>query len=350
MGNALSGILAEIYLSDSLTPVIDSMPPGSLEFMFIFIDDLFYGVQKEYKDILISRISQATGINLKSSEEDARNSVSYLNMECIRNEAENKLEFKWWQKPESANRILDFHSFHPTHIKINVITEFVMNALQLTSKHFWNETIISVENVLFNSNYPFRLVKRIISNSCKKLGTIEVTSSIGNTDIDIIQVYNTMVPTTIHRNIKPKPTEQLAITNPKIKPAKAVKYLGFPYHPHLKSKFRTLSKNLKIRNVYLTSRMIIKNRKHIYTNLKDKRTSSGIKNAIFKIKCHNCNFEFNCKTNNLDVNRTASHHRNNKSSPPYKHISENGSHKLFIDESTIEIFRNKKDLLLFNER
>ena len=148
MGNALSGILAEIFLSESLNHVIEKMPHGSLEFIFIFIDDLLYAVQKNHTNELIAHITQISGINLKSVGEGANNSVNYLNMECIRNTLNNEIEFKWWQKPQSANRILDYHSFHPIHMKINVISEFVMNALRVTSKHFWQETIIAIENVL----------------------------------------------------------------------------------------------------------------------------------------------------------------------------------------------------------
>lgn len=346
MGNALSGILAEIYLSESLNEIVEGIPPGILDFMFIFVDDIFYGVQEEYKRILISRIIEATNINLKSTEEDGNNSVNYLNMECIRNETNNKLEFRWWQKPESAKRILDFHSFHPLQMKINIISEFVMNALRVTSKHFWNETILSVDNVLSNSNYPVRIRKTIFSKSCKQLGTIEVTSSTGDVHVDAIAMYNLMVPPTHLRNSNIK-----TIQDSKLKTIRANKqkrtHVAIPYHPNLKSSIRSLTEQLNITNLSLASRMIIKNHTHIYSNTKDERNLSGIRNAWFMIKCQHCSFEWGCKTNNLDIGRTESHHMNNKLSPPYLHINENGSHKLFIDESTIIRFKNKKELGLF---
>lgn len=344
MGNALSGILAEIYLSNSLNTVMKGMPKGSLDFIFIFMDDLLYGVQRDCKDILTERIKQISGIKLKSTEEDEKHSVNYLNIECNRNTTENnKIEFKWWQKPESSGRILDYHSFHPLHMKINIVSEFVKNALRLTSKKFWQETIIAVKKVLLNSNYPSRLIKRIISTQCKRLGTIEVTSSTGDVDFNAITTHNLMIkkklPATIYPNGK---LQRKSIRNKK--------YLAVPYHPNLISSIRSLLNILKIKNISIAPRIQIKNRSHIYTNMKDKRKLSGTVNASFKINCCNCDFEWTCKTRNLDVSRTALHHLNNKFSLPFKHAKENQLHKLIIDKSSIKKFRDKRELELFNER
>lgn len=312
MGNALSGILAEIYLNEALNKVIGKMPYSSLEFIFIFMDDLFYGVQKEQKDLLTDNIYQVSGIKLKSTEEDAKNSVNYLNMECIRSVLDNKIKFKWWQKPESAKRILDYHSFHPMHMKVNLISEFVMNALRLTSKQYWQEIIANVEDMLSNSNYPNRMIKETISGACKTLGTIEITSSVGEVDFDAIETYNLMTPPAVPQVIHPKICSPQQRTNQTTR-----MYLTVPHHPNLTSAVKSLANKLGIKNVKIAKQMSTRNRSHTYANVKDKRKLSDIVNASFKIKCSYCSFVCECKTNNLDVSRTASHYLNNKFSIPY---------------------------------
>lgn len=322
MGNALSGILAEIYLNEALNQVIGKMPYGSLEFIFIFMDDLLYGVQKEQKDNLTDNVYQVSGIKLKSTEEDAKNSVNYLNMECVRNVLDNKIEFKWWQKPESAKKILDYHSFHPMHMKINVISEFLMNALRLTSKQYWQEIITSVGDVLSNSNYPNRMIKETISGACKKLGTIEVISSIGEVDFDAIETYNLMTPPAFPQVINPQ------ICSPQQRSKQTIRrYLTVPHHPNLTSGIKSLVNKLGIKDLKIAKQMSMRNRSHIYANVKDKRMSSGIMNASFKIRCSYCSFVWGCKTNNLDVGRTASHYLNNEFSLPHRHAVENESHR-----------------------
>lgn len=199
--------------------------------------------------------------------------------------------------------------------------------------------IVSKHLYLF-SNYPARLIKSTISKACKTLGTIEVTSSVGNVDINVYEAYNQMNPTSFPHN------KNDIGRNPSLIKTKK-KYLAVPFHPKLNSSFRNIIKKLNINNVSIASRTIIKNRTHIYTNTKDKRDLSGIKNAWFMIKCQNCSFECGCHTNNLDVERTALHHQNNESSTPCKHINDHESHKLFVDESTVKTFKNEKELKLF---
>lgn len=342
MGNALSGILAEIYLSESLHSAIEKVPISALDFLFIYMDDILFGIQEDQRINLINQIMHSSNIKLKSTIEDENNSVSYLNMECIRNSEENsKIEFKWWQKPESACRIIDYHSSHPLHMKINIVNEFVKNVLKITSKKYWIETINTLKTLLSNSNYPNRLIKRIISRICIEIGNIEVTSSIGDVETNAIKMYERM--TGFERNKTTNKPEN----NLQIRSKENIKYLAVPHHPNMVTNIRMLLQKLKIRNVLIAPRIVMKNRSHIWTNTKDKKKLTCSKNATFILKCKQCNFECRVKTNNLDVKRTASHNLKNKFSLPFQHAKENKFHKIIIDLKSIKTFRNKKELNLF---
>lgn len=128
------------------------------------------------------------------------------------------------------------------------------------------------------------------------------------------------------------------------------KYLAVPHHPNMMTSIRFLLKKLKIKNVSIAPRISIKNRSHIWTNTKDKKKLSGTINSSFLVKCQHCNFKWSCKTKNLDVARTASHHFNNKFSLPFRHANENKSHKMIIDLKSIKIFKSKRELELYKSK
>lgn len=104
--------------------------------------------------------------------------------------------------------------------------------------------------------------------------------------------------------------------------------------------------DLKFRHVSLAPRVTVSNRTHVLTNLKGERSLSDIVNAAFVIRCLRCELSWNCKTENLDVERTAKHHLANVLSPPCIHMKENAGHELVVDRSSLFRFRTKRDLRL----
>lgn len=346
MGNCLSGILAEIYVSHILNLVIDEMPPGSLDFIFVFMDDIICGVHEQFKKYLIDRIMFHSKINLKSTVNDASSSVSYLNMEIFKNSL-NVIEIKWWQKPEYCYRILDYHSFHPFRMKINVMTEYIRNSLELTSPCHWNETVNVVKVILSNGDYPSRIIKQTVFRIRKELSkrSDEQASEQLSTQLVNEGVCNRRLNEEFSKKLSESKSGN-SFVRFKSKGVFYNKYVSAPYNPNLFAKIRFLLRELRISNVTLAPRMIISNRSHVLANMKDKRRLSGIVNASFEIKCLDCKFSWKGKTDNLDVRRTADHFLNNKFSKPYAHARENPKHKLVVNKSSLIRFKNKRDLKL----
>lgn len=126
------------------------------------------------------------------------------------------------------------------------------------------------------------------------------------------------------------------------------RFLSVPYHPSMVETVRHLLRKLKIRNIMIAPCASMKNRSHVWTNVKDKRKLSGTINASFDIKCKKCNYKWKCKTRNLDVERTALHHMRNEFSLPFKHMSENASHNLFVDLKSVKRFKTGRELRISN--
>lgn len=341
MGNSLSGILAEIYLNSVLNKVIMDVPNDSLDFLFIFMDDLIYATSEGCVQGLVEEVVSLSGINLKTSGENEENSVNYLNMNVMRNARDgNKLEIKWWHKPESCCKILNYHSFHPFSMKMNVITEFIRNSLRLTSSFYWDETIDSVKRILSNSGYSSTIIKKKVFKVCKEIGEVKVSSSVGHVDLDVLSMYDSMI------------TNENVFTSRKYSALngavyKDYKYLSVPYHPAIIQSVRTLLRELKITNVKIAPKMIIKNKSTIFSNSKDRRDLSNRVDSIFRIKCLRCDLSWNFKTVNLDVKRSFKHQLMNEMSGPFLHRKSNPDHDVIVDHASIKKFKSKNELRLF---
>lgn len=130
--NAKDCILTEIFVSYCLNK---AMEKENIKFLFIFVDDFLAGVHNNYVNSIRDVISQHyNGIKLKLNVEDENGEVFYCNMAISRDlNNNNRIRIRWWKKPQSSNKILDFHSFHPIGMKKNVVKEYVRNALSVTS-------------------------------------------------------------------------------------------------------------------------------------------------------------------------------------------------------------------------
>lgn len=315
MGNKLSQVLAEIFISVGLQNVFSRIPADSKTRLMIYIDDLLTICHKHSIDDLRSEImKECGGINLKLEIENEQKEVNFLNMEI--SNFSGKIITKWWQKPQSSDRILDYHSYHPRNMKLNIIEEYLRNALRITSPIFWDITTKSVRIVLRNSNYPKKLIRETIRKVRNDIGgTIE-----RKTLIERGQMTKS-----------PRSKSELI-------------YIAAPFHPNILQDLKKLLKMLGIKNVRISPACVRKNKTHLFSNLKDKRDLGSTIHSKFKIKCENCDFEHNAATSNLDVERTLSHLRNRINAEPYRHIIKHPDHQLFVDTGSVRKFKSNKEL------
>lgn len=336
MGNKLSQVLAEIFIGVGLQNVFSKIPANNKTRLMIYIDDLLTICHKHSIDDLKNQImKECGGINLKLEIENEQKEVTFLNMEISNYSGE--IITKWWQKPQSSNRILDYYSYHPRNMKLNIIKEYLRNALRITSPIFWDITTNSVKKVLRNSNYPKKLIRETIKQVRYDLGSI-IIDSFGTTDESLL-LKNTFAHSTIERS----PQETINKS-----PQYEYIYISAPFHPDFLQNLRKLLKVLGIKNVRISPACVRKNKTHLFSNLKNKRNLGSTIHSKFKIKCENCDFEHNAETTNLDVERTVSHLRNCIGAEPYLHIVRHPGHQLFVDAKSIRKFKSNKEMCRLN--
>lgn len=177
MGSSLSQILAEITTSYLLSKALSRFDDSHVSFFFKFVDDLIGGIDERYlTDVKDAIESEHEGMKLKMVLENADNEVDYLQVRIARNAGDgNSLRVRWMQKEFGAKRILDFHSFHPLRMKINVVWELIANAFRLSSEEHWNWSINMLRKTLAHSNYSYffiyeqiNVVKNRLLNDSKK--------------------------------------------------------------------------------------------------------------------------------------------------------------------------------------
>lgn len=61
-------------------------------------------------------------------------------------------------------------------MKINVVKEYVKNALNLTSAEHWNETINSLRKVLRNSNYEHSFINEYMNQAKREIEGIDAVN------------------------------------------------------------------------------------------------------------------------------------------------------------------------------
>lgn len=168
-------------------------------------------------------------MNLKLNRGNDKSEITYMDMTICRDPSENNiLRTHWWQKPQFAYRILNFHSYHPFKMKINIVTEYVKNAFKVSSFCFWNMTATKLKNVLKNSNYPNGLILKVIRN---------VRGELGN------ELENVLSKPAILRNKPAILRNRLTIMkNRKF----SRNYVSAPYHPAIRENLISIINELQL--------------------------------------------------------------------------------------------------------
>lgn len=100
MGNKLSKILAEIFVSENLNKTMDEFSKDLIAFLSIFVDDIGCSVHRNHIEEFKRSIVKNSEMNVKLDVENTDNTITYMNMAIRRFPDENNiLRAYWWQKP-----------------------------------------------------------------------------------------------------------------------------------------------------------------------------------------------------------------------------------------------------------
>lgn len=310
MGNSLSQVLAEITTSYFLIEALTRFNSEDVSFIFKYVDDIIGGVEETRLSDIQRAIEETTGMKLKVCHESDANEVDYLQMRIRRQKHNgNSIDVHWVQKEYSSKSILNYHSFHPWNMKVNVVMEFIRNAFSLSSKMHWNTTTVSLRETLRNSNYSCRFT----NNSIARVFC-------GNDN----------------KNGKSAFKKQAIVKR---------SYIACPYYPGAVNFIKRSMRKVGIENVSLAPSIISNNRSMIFSSLKDKRKLDCITNASFTTRCTECDFSCVLYTSNDDINSTLNAFMKDESSLLFRHHRNTG-HVINreIDKRGMKLYKSRNDL------
>jgi len=192
-------------------------------------------------------------------ETEVESKLPFLDLLII-NES-NKIKLDLYKKPTSSNRLLNYHSNHPYHQKLNLITQARNKIYNLSDSNFWQKNLNDLNTNLYQNGYPRSLINRIL-------------------------------------NEKPKPP------SPKNTP-NIIRYFKIPY---IKNLSEELAKKLRNDNSAIAF-YNTKNVGNLFSKVKDKEKNELKSNIVYQIPCCNCDSSYIGQTKQYLKNRMADHKR-----------------------------------------
>lgn len=239
MGNPASPIIANIVMNNILSSLVSKLS-FPIPLLKLYVDDTIMTIPKSKVDLVLTNLNSFHP-KLKFTYEIEENSqITFLDTIIIRKDS-GQLQSNWHIKPYSSERLLNFKSNHPLHMKSAIIMSLFHRATKLSHQDYHKENINKVKSLLQKNNYPKHFINQIYTR---------------------FQNYNT------------RPTQQTEIK----------KYVKFPYIKEISHKIAKLFKPYNYQLAFYNTRTI----RELFTNLKDSTPLSEKSSIVYKIPCKNC--------------------------------------------------------------
>lgn len=173
MGASSSPIIARIVTDK----IIDQILPmcGPIKLIKKYVDDMLI-ITDEENALVFMNLFNSFDPNIKvTCNKEIDNSLSYLDMTLYREN--NKILSKWYSKPYSSGRLVNFYSDHEDSIIINTAVSFVNNMFSLSHNRYHKEIDLKAQEILHLNSFPDQLIRSIIQKAttpkeCRDLSRI----------------------------------------------------------------------------------------------------------------------------------------------------------------------------------
>ncbi|XP_062552387.1 LOW QUALITY PROTEIN: protein diaphanous-like [Armigeres subalbatus] len=123
MGSPLSPILAD-YITEDLLETVVKNSDLNIPIVKKYVDDLFLVLPRTEVQNVLDTFNQYNAHLQFTVEKEIDGSLPFLDTLVIRKDNQT-LKTSWYSKPISSGRILNYLSFHPMNMKLNVAANFI---------------------------------------------------------------------------------------------------------------------------------------------------------------------------------------------------------------------------------
>jgi len=270
--------------------------------IFKYIDDLFLILEKDQVKDTLKMFNSIHKNIVFTAEYEKDNKLDFLDITVIRDDS-NKFLYKWFKKPIASNRLINFYSNHPHHMKLNTAKNLINRALNLTSLKYHTDTCNQLKTILTDNLFPNYIIQHLLK-------TYGIASTVKNSNPNFVNPQpnnkqrnetvsikhnnskkQTLITTYFLGNNKNDTKEETVApltNNTSNNPPKKIIYKPITYIPSLTNKINQTLKTYDCNNIKLAFKPIKKLKEGIYTNTKDKISNNMKKNLVYKINCKDC--------------------------------------------------------------
>ncbi|CAD6237768.1 GSCOCG00008333001-RA-CDS, partial [Cotesia congregata] len=156
MGNPASPVLANLVMDYVLRKIVDSLP-FHVPFLKFYVNDTLLAVPGDEVDGLLDHFNKFHEKIQFTMEREQDGELAFLDTIVIRM-ADGELRTKWFQKPTSSGRLLNFNSHHPLAHKTSVALGSIHRAVALSHSMYHQENLKKVRVILKRNNYPTKFI------------------------------------------------------------------------------------------------------------------------------------------------------------------------------------------------
>lgn len=165
MGAPISSVIAQLVLEDLEKKVISELSFKPI-FFKRYVDDCIACVPCDKVEYFLKQFNDYHPKLQFTVEIEENSSINFLDLTLIRNNS--RIQTKFFQKPISSGRYVNYFSNQPLTHKKNVVSALADRAIQLTSAIFRPEIINKIKNVLIENNYPVTFIDSIFKGRLHK--------------------------------------------------------------------------------------------------------------------------------------------------------------------------------------
>ncbi|XP_039430331.1 uncharacterized protein LOC120413525 [Culex pipiens pallens] len=265
MGSPISPILADLVMEILLLNVLRQLE-FEVPVLYKYVDDLLIALPNNKTHDTLALFNSYNEHLQFTMEEERDSKIPFLDTVVIRNQ-DQTVSTEWFSKPIASGRLLNYLSFHPTGMKINVAANFIHRVTSLTT----DQPLQQQKQIIFKhlrlNNYPTTLINRLWSRN-------NMNNTTGN---------------------HPTTTSETAQTT----------YRSLPHIPILTSalisSFKNDFPNTKV------ARKTLKTNSQILKNIRDPVQPLQKSKVVYSIPCNNCQMTYIGMTKNKLQTRMYGH-------------------------------------------
>lgn len=247
MGTEGSPVIASIVFTHFLNSVLPKHAP--VTYLKKYVDDtIMITSEANAHAILASLNGIDQRIQFTMEEENDSSGINFLDVSLFRKE--QKIVTKWYCKPFSSNRLVNWFSEHEPHTITNTAVRYISNMLFYSHISFHDELMQKAKVILFKNSFPSDKIEDFIV----KAKEIVAFNIFGENDAENTQFFSTLAP---------------------IRVLKTINLLCKSNHS-----------NVKYVNTYLDHN----SGSTIFSHLKDPQTFENQNNIVVRVSCKSCKY------------------------------------------------------------